>query len=492
MKWIRRLACMALILMAAAMTTMAAPDPPEAVSYFAQGQTVYAFCDMKGRESRGMTVKQFDSSAEKQAVKQLGDLSGTVHYVLVVDNSTSMYKHWRKVRQFIEALIKENESADLKVTYTLAIIGEAYKPLLERADDGDAVLAEMKESLSYKAPKSNLYKGITSALDYLNRIDRQEGELTDLVVISDGVLYDASESPTPEEVAALLKGKKENLVQTIGMDEEIALGSMNYCGKREGMADAAADITGYINSLSRVRFFQKTGATSLDFYFQEEGKQADHSMTIRLTEIPVLGKLANTVHAAGEAETAEPESSLEETEGNGSEPEASLEEAEGSESEPGTSLEETEGGDPEPGNNIEKTEKTEFLLIGMILCGVLLAAGILAASLRKAGKKMSHAEYQGIPVELEVLSGKCVTRKRRFYLEQQLVIGSSADCDIVFNSRAVSEKNTRVFLKDGKIYIEDLKSDRGTALGGMRIYAPNILRSGEVISIERVAFRLIY
>ena len=63
-------------------------------------------------------------------------------------------------------------------------------------------------------------------------------------------------------------------------------------------------------------------------------------------------------------------------------------------------------------------------------------------------------------------------------------------CDLVWSDRCVSKKNSRIYIKDQTIYIEDLNSKEGTVLGGMRLYAPNPLRSGDVISIGAVSFIL--
>lgn len=478
-KCIRQIICAVLFLFITIvqMRAVMAAAKPEAVSYFTQGEALYVFCDMKERGTQGITVKKFDSSPETLTVQSLANESGTVHYVLVIDISSSMNRHWKEVRRFVETLISENENKDLKVTYTLATIGEAYNPLLERADDGDKVLNTMETSLFYTEERSNLYKGIVAALNYLNRIERQDGELTDLIIISDNILYNASEYPTKEDTKELLTAKKENLVQTVGMNGKIELGFMHYSGEdEEKAATSATDITNYICNLSRIRFLQKTGTANFNFYFQEEGKQVN--CLIKLTDIPNVERLTNTSNGRQSLEDGEgkPDTSSEPT----TEPQGDNEKGQ---------TNDTQKGDEK--KELKQSVLKYAPLIG-ILVGAILACGLFLFFRTKAKKKQNATESLGIPVELEVLSGRCTTKRKRFYLTQELIIGSAANCDIVFDSKAVSARNTRVFLQKGNIYIEDLKSSRGTAIGGMRIYAPNILRSGEVISIERVAFKLIY
>lgn len=93
-----------------------------------------------------------------------------------------------------------------------------------------------------------------------------------------------------------------------------------------------------------------------------------------------------------------------------------------------------------------------------------------------------------LAMKLEVYSGNCVSRPASICLTDSFMIGSAPECDLVFGDQDVSPQNSRVFIKDQMIYIEDLNSAEGTALGGMRIQGQNRLRSGDVISIGNVEF----
>ena len=95
-------------------------------------------------------------------------------------------------------------------------------------------------------------------------------------------------------------------------------------------------------------------------------------------------------------------------------------------------------------------------------------------------------------MKLEVLSGKTRTKADEFYLKDWLLIGSDPSCDLVFDEPEVAGRNSRIFFEEGYLYIEDLASPAGTALGGMRLYAPNRLRSGDEISIGDVLFRFTF
>ncbi len=94
----------------------------------------------------------------------------------------------------------------------------------------------------------------------------------------------------------------------------------------------------------------------------------------------------------------------------------------------------------------------------------------------------------GIFMRLEVLNGSYKGKKFEFDLCDELLIGRDKSCDIVFCDKGVSAKNSRVFIYDNIIYIEDLGSKNGTAISSMRIHMQNRLRSGDIISIGSVRF----
>ena len=104
----------------------------------------------------------------------------------------------------------------------------------------------------------------------------------------------------------------------------------------------------------------------------------------------------------------------------------------------------------------------------------------------KHSKKVPEAPPAGaVCIRFEVERGRCLTRERSLYLVQDLIIGRSQECDLVFDEPDINDRNSRIIMQNGEIYLEDLDSTKGTAIGGMRIYAPNRLRSGDVITIGK-------
>lgn len=139
-------------------------------------------------------------------------------------------------------------------------------------------------------------------------------------------------------------------------------------------------------------------------------------------------------------------------------------------------------------------------LMPVAAAGALIFAGICAVIFAGKRRPVQTEKRQrpesgqtqgagvGIAMKLEVYSGKCKRQSATFYLSEPIVIGSAPECDVVFADPEVSPRNSRIFIRDQTICIEDLNSAEGTALGGMRIQGKNRLRSGDVISIGDVEF----
>jgi len=112
-------------------------------------------------------------------------------------------------------------------------------------------------------------------------------------------------------------------------------------------------------------------------------------------------------------------------------------------------------------------EKSYLLWIILAAAAVLLLVIIIIIAARRRKPPVAPTGFS-VLMTFEVVSGNCKTKLKEFYLTDQLTIGRDRKCDIVFADEAVSGVNTRIFFKDGFIFIEDLGSSHGTALEGMR------------------------
>lgn len=182
-------------------------------------------------------------------------------------------------------------------------------------------------------------------------------------------------------------------------------------------------------------------------------------------------------------------------------PEGTAEIPEGSDGEDGTpDTPEESGGEDSAADTSEESgskESGKQNVIMLAACIAGAAAAVIAVlsviwvviHRKKAGSE-PRKTGEGIPLRLEVYAGKCRNKSSVLQLHDCLTVGSASDCDIVFEDPDVADRNSRIRIKDGQLYIEDLNSPRGTALDGMRFQGQNRLRGGEVISIGSVEFSI--
>lgn len=121
-------------------------------------------------------------------------------------------------------------------------------------------------------------------------------------------------------------------------------------------------------------------------------------------------------------------------------------------------------------------------LIGTVTILVLLTV----LCLKKRRNRTGRTRAVGVPLRLEVLQGSVTSKKRVLKVSDSLFIGGDKRCDVWLPHSA--PLHSRVFLRNGTLFIEDLNSPNGTILGGMRIHTPNPLKSGDRITIDESCF----
>lgn len=74
----------------------------------------------------------------------------------------------------------------------------------------------------------------------------------------------------------------------------------------------------------------------------------------------------------------------------------------------------------------------------------------------------------------------------------QFVIGRKAgECDLVVNDRHVSGRHVRLFVREGRVMVEDLQSRWGTAVQGMKLLNARALQDGDVVTFGNSSFQFI-
>ncbi|HEX3737432.1 MAG TPA: FHA domain-containing protein [Solirubrobacterales bacterium] len=101
-----------------------------------------------------------------------------------------------------------------------------------------------------------------------------------------------------------------------------------------------------------------------------------------------------------------------------------------------------------------------------------------------------YGEVQrGVDAWLIAERGGGLTRDARFDLIGGLSIGRSKDADVQIDDRYASSIHARLFSREGRHFVEDMRSTNGTQLNGAALDGEAELVDGDTIQIGDTAFR---
>ena len=469
----------------------------EAVSGYCLGDELHAFVRLNDDFDMANSKVSLQSDAvtgtDIAAVAPMTETNSTVHYMFMLDLSGSMRMHTNEVNAFAEAVMEQEKQ---NAFYTVAAFGERFEVVRENLTDKNAVIKVLDE-LEYTEQLTDPYTGVESALTYLDGYSIRSGDVIHLIVITDGdpdLGYedDEKQKELAQSAADRIKKTPEIIVSTFCTAEwdetayetfSMGKGVHERTGSGQDATEAGKDVAEYVDALYRVSFKLSKNAASERFAAQMQIRSGSLEGELKffdvdLENIPDLkmfsgsGPNVSTQEETPENNNVTAESEVEETETT----------AESTEEPFGTDTEE----------DIDQNSEGKGLLFWIIpALAVVIVVVIFAVLLiikHKRGIKQAKPASGSIMMKLEVYAGNCVTRTTTFYLKDSLIIGSAKKCDLVFADQEVALQNSRIFNKNDMIYIEDLNSKEGTAIGGMRIQGQNRLRSGDVISIGNVEF----
>ena len=465
---------MAALLLPALSLGAAAAGQAEIVRAFGAGETLYTYVDLgEGgqpitRAEATLDGRTFQTTGRLETVRQAGS---PVSYLLMVAASTSMPGFQEDVVGFAESLV---EHSGENTRFTLATFGDGFQVIGE--DLAPEEVPEQLAGLQYSEPITQLHSAIGQALDYFEGLPRQGNELRSLVVLTDAVEYDP-QGGIPYDTLLERMERSDVMLHAIGFGgDRAALDRLNQLVQASDgsqweigeacTADQAADqLVEYTGRLF-VLGFDLTGYVS-------DGEEQPLSLVF-----------SSGAELVGQAES---QVALPVSQDPGTEPEPdSGSELPAPEPEPG-------GGAPaaQPAAPEEQPENAALpLVIGI---GAVVLVGILAAVVlgrRKKPEEVPQPAPAGIYMRLEVVRGAQGTERTEFTLRDELQIGRDPACDIVFDDETLSLRNSRVFLDQGAVYLEDLQSQNGTRVNGSPVGAPVRLRSGDEIAVGDAVFRL--
>ena len=95
---------------------------------------------------------------------------------------------------------------------------------------------------------------------------------------------------------------------------------------------------------------------------------------------------------------------------------------------------------------------------------------------------------RGVPHRLMVLEPK-VRKGAAYPISGEITLGRAASCAIGLpDDTFASQLHTRVFVRDGAVWVEDLGSTNGTHVNGGRLSGPTQLVSGDRLQIGSTIF----
>ena len=481
--------CLAMLLMP---VSAYAAGEVDVVQTLVQDDTLYLWMDTSALSA---PVTQVNAETNGVILPVAGTLQtvaqvdGGSYCIFLLDRSGSMPKYKQEILNFMDAYTATCPD-DSK--YALATFGDEFELV---ADDLDGEnLAAALDQVSYSTQNTRLYEGTAKALDYLAKRQRRGGEIHSLVLLTDGV-EDAPNSAVTFEELLELAGEAGVLLHAVGFGDDqasleklqaIAESGGGRCGVPGGElspAVLAEQMTEEMNLL-RMATFDLSGYT---------GPKGPQCVELTLAAgAQLLGKTEAVANLSGgtgsgmETQTVLPDEGLEEKDHM---PPAT--EGKDSEAPP---AEETL-----PEVNAEPQDAAA--VSGIVITGVLGAAAavILAVVVFMKRKKRDQPEQspevpvsldndpnQGIFMRLEVEQGTYVGKQTDFGLVDELLIGLGEH--IAFSQ--LPARSARIFTAEGIVYIEPLEFVQEVCVNGLPIAMPNILRSGDIITIGETRFCL--
>ncbi len=96
---------------------------------------------------------------------------------------------------------------------------------------------------------------------------------------------------------------------------------------------------------------------------------------------------------------------------------------------------------------------------------------------------------EAVPTRLVVVE-PVARQGTEFALGPDMTVGRAAGCNLVFDEQYVSQVHTRIFSRDGSVFVEDLGSTNGTWVNGSRAVGQMPARLGDRIQIGNVVMEV--
>ena len=464
---------------------------------------------------------------EMQSPQTVAGSACAVKYMLLIDTSTSMPAYRQKLIAFADALLEEEQQ---ETTVTVAGFGDSFEIIKENLSDPEQVRQAI-EKISYEQEVSDISGGVVEAIDYLSAHAGSGGEICNLIVLTDGETYLSGTGTgrsgikkAADEAKEVISSTPEVVVHTVGLGQwesltygalssgtgvDLSVRSNNGASEAGGLVAQFVDGLYYVNipftSNQNVEYVDAQLMLTFDTPEDLEFIPLDHLRNMNFvggSEISGQPDDGAGSDAPSKPEDDppgdDPETEEDVPQDAGETPEENTPEEDGDASEePGTQdagdPDETDPASGEEESDDEQSAGTPWVLIAVGAVAAVIAAlliGVMLGRRRNKGPVSAPREEDGIWIRLELLSNNAVAGRLEYPIGSGLVIGSDSSCDIVFPEETVSARNSRIYMRGGTVYIEDMNRDSNTSVGGMKLHMPNRLRDGDEVSTGSVRFRV--
>jgi len=452
---------------------------------------LYTFAQIEPEEQNASLIVNNQQIWEGTPAK-LADTGAVVHYMLLVDTSNSMGWCRNSIISFAQKLMQSNQN----VKMTIARFDRSFSVVGADLTDWENV-KESLESLTFHKDGSDINGSAAAALEYLGAT-KYDAELVNLVVITDGEpwysndgnLEEQLESEANQKVAALMEVYPEIFVHTLSFLKWQAAADAVYSGNNglhfaQCPAEEAADaLIGFVDSLYGIfvplKGYQGIAQIPDDMMLRVGMNFISYDRVRNSEMVPEIEVDISQEHIP--EETLAPEEPTVPDTTEPVQPETIPPETEEA-TEPALT-EETAANAPAVDTAENETAAIAGIVIGIV---VLLAVAIVVFAVAKKRKLQSNS----VRIKIKLLAGKNIRVKEIYYLSDEIRIGGDKKCDIIIpeNNGTVS---FRIIKQDQLIYIEDMTTSDGILLNGMRLFAPNRLRSGDVITAGTVVMQVLF
>lgn len=446
--------------------------------------------------------------AVQEAYPQKPDDAGvSIHYVLLIDTSTSMFANRYRIPYLVHGLL----SAQQDVKISVARFGSQFSLVasdLTQKEDVNNVL----NSLAYTNEDSDIAGSVADAIEALGKDGySEEGEMTNLIVITDGepwYSYDGQtekemEQQANEQARRMLAAYPEIVIHTFSFkdwnsDLQELLSDNRGMHGTKSTSDMGSLLAEYTDSLYSLKFHLRG--------YEDIEQISDEMMLSAGRLILSCGAIRNAGIAPSVDQPTEPSEPAEETTVPVTEPlptEEPPEETQPETTEPEIPSEPQGSEEPSEPVNTESTDPTEttspvidppkpdpekpFIPFWVWICIGCVAVALLILLILK-----NRVPRGAVRMRLELVAGGNVRLNNVYYLDREILIGAGRNCDIVIPGMPRGSSTARIFSQNHIIFLEDIGVSDGILLNGMRIFSSNRLRSGDEITIGTVTLRVLF